>query len=246
MSHPALLLDKVSRVYGDGPRAVHALIDVSLSVDAGTWVGLKGRSGSGKTTLLNCIGGLDRPTRGSILANDTAVHSLGEAALTQWRRLQVGYVFQSFALMPTLSASENVELPLRIAGKLRGSARRDRVAECLALVGLTKWGDHRPGEMSGGQQQRVAMARALVNKPRLLLADEPTGELDTNTARDILALLRRIVVDEGVTLVMTSHDPMALDHTDRVIELADGRLVEPIRNREASALGQSKSSTRIP
>jgi ABC-type lipoprotein export system ATPase subunit len=213
----------VTRVYGSGASAVRALSDVSLEVARGEWIGVKGRSGSGKTTLLNCLSGLDRPTSGEIVCFGRDITRLSESQITEWRRHEVSFIFQSFALMPTLSAFENVDLPMRIAGAAK---RRERVDECLAMVGMEKWADHRPYEMSGGQQQRVALARALANRPKLLIADEPTGELDTNTSKEILALLRRIVVNEGVTVLMSSHDPLALESTDRVVELRDGRVAE--------------------
>lgn len=208
----------LERAYG----AVRALRGVNLSVPEGRWLGVKGRSGSGKTTLLNCIGGIDRPTAGSVTCFGRALETMTEAELTLWRRTGVGFVFQAFALMPTLSAWENVELPMRIAAA-RG--RRARALEVLEQVGLAKWADHRPPEMSGGQQQRVAIARALANRPRLVLADEPTGELDTTTSKEILALLRQVVTTEGITLIMSSHDPLALAHCDEVVEMRDGQIV---------------------
>jgi len=208
----------IERAYG----SVRALRGVTLSVPEGMWLGVKGRSGSGKTTLLNCIGGIDRPTAGTVACFGRDIVGMTDLELTRWRRTEVGFVFQAFALMPTLSAYENVELPMRIAG---ARSSRGRAMECLDLVGLTKWADHRPPEMSGGQQQRVAIARALANRPRLLLADEPTGELDTTTSKDILALLRRIVAADGITLLMSSHDPLALSYVDAVVEMRDGQIV---------------------
>jgi ABC-type lipoprotein export system ATPase subunit len=218
----AVRADGVTRVYGSGTSAVRALKGVDLLVRRGEWVGVKGRSGSGKTTLLNCISGLDRPTAGSIFCFGQDLSRLSDAQMTAWRRDDVAFIFQSFALMPTLSALENVDLPMRIAGT---NGRRDRAKECLEMVGMLKWADHRPYEMSGGQQQRVALARSLANRPKLLIADEPTGELDTNTSKEILALLRRIVMSESVTVIMSSHDPLALSSTDRVVELRDGMVV---------------------
>lgn len=216
------------RAYKVGNSDVLALRGLSIDVKAGRWVGVKGRSGSGKTTLLNCIGGLDHPTSGVVRCFGREITRLSDAELTRWRRHEVGFVFQSFALLPTLSAFENVELPLRIAGA-KDRARRARY--CLELVGLSKWARHRPYEMSGGQNQRVAIARALANRPRLILADEPTGELDTTTSRDILALFRRIVETEGVTILMTSHDPIVLEYVDEVLELADGQLINRWENQ---------------
>ena len=222
MNEIAVSARNVTRIYGSGDSVVRAISDVSLEVARGEWIGVKGRSGSGKTTLLNCLSGLDRPTSGEIVCFGRDIARLSESQMTEWRRNQVSFIFQSFALMPTLSAFENVDLPMRIAGMPK---RRERVVECLEMVGMEKWADHRPYEMSGGQQQRVALARALAQRPQLLIADEPTGELDTNTSKEILALLRRIVIAENVTVLMSSHDPLALESTDRVVELRDGRTV---------------------
>ncbi len=212
----------VVRTYRVGSNDVLALRGINLQVKPGHWVGVRGRSGSGKTTLLNCIGGLDHPNSGTVRCFGRDITRMSDGELTRWRRKQVGFVFQSFALLPTLSAWENVELPIRIAGN---RDRRARTRYCLELVGLTKWANHRPYEMSGGQQQRVAIARALANHPSLILADEPTGELDSTTAREVLALFRRIVETEGITMLMTSHDPIVLDYVDDVVELQDGQRV---------------------
>ncbi|NOZ27347.1 MAG: ABC transporter ATP-binding protein [Chloroflexi bacterium] len=213
------------RVYKVGSQEVPALRGVNLHIPAGRFVALKGRSGSGKTTLLNCIGGLDQPTRGVVRVFGRDLSELNERQLTQWRRERVGFVFQSFGLLPTLSAYENVELMLRIAG-VHGRERHDRTLYCLSLVGLEKWMHHRPYELSGGQQQRVAIARALANNPQLILADEPTGELDSVTAREILALFRRIVEEEHVTLLMSSHDPLVDEYVDQILQLRDGQIVQ--------------------
>lgn len=218
----AVDVENVVRTYRMGGNDVMALRGISLQVKAGSWIGIKGRSGSGKTTLLNCIGGLDHPNSGVVRCFGREITRMSDGELTSWRRQQVGFVFQSFALLPTLSAWENIELPIRIAGQRN---RRARTKYCIDLVGLGKWASHRPYEMSGGQQQRVAIARALANHPRLILADEPTGELDTTTSRDILALFRRIVEAEGVTILMTSHDPLVLEYVDEVVELQDGQRV---------------------
>ena len=212
----------IVRTYRVGGNDVMALRGVNLQVAPGKWIGVKGRSGSGKTTLLNCIGGLDHPNSGIVRCFGKDITKMSDGQLTTWRRKQVGFVFQSFALLPTLSAWENIELPIRIAGQ---RDRRARTKYCLDLVGLVKWAGHRPYEMSGGQQQRVAIARALANKPRLILADEPTGELDSTTAREILALFRHITETEGVTMLMTSHDPIVLEYVDEVVELQDGQRV---------------------
>lgn len=212
------------RVYKVGLQEVPALRGVNLKVEPGRFVSVKGRSGSGKTTLLNCIGGLDRPTSGVVRVFGRDLSDLNEEQLTQWRREQVGFVFQSFGLLPTLSAYENVELMLRIAG-VRVRERHERALYCLELVGLSKWVHHRPYEMSGGQQQRVGIARALANNPQLILADEPMGELDSTTAREILALFRRVVEEERVTLLIASHDALVDEYVDEVLQLKDGQIV---------------------
>jgi putative ABC transport system ATP-binding protein len=213
------------RVYKIASQEVQALRGVSLKIESGRFVALKGRSGSGKTTLLNCLGGLDRPTSGVVRVFDHDLATLNDRQLTQWRRERVGFIFQSFGLLPTLSAYENVELMLRIAG-VRGRKRHERTNYCLDLVGLGKWKQHRPYEMSGGQQQRVAIARALANNPQLILADEPTGELDSTTGREILVLFRRIIEEEHVTFLMASHDGMVDEYVDWILQLKDGQLVQ--------------------
>jgi putative ABC transport system ATP-binding protein len=213
------------RVYKIASQEVQALRGVSLKIERGRFVALKGRSGSGKTTLLNCLGGLDRPTSGVVRVFDHDLATLNDRQLTQWRRERVGFIFQSFGLLPTLSAYENVELMLRIAG-VRGRKRHERTNYCLDLVGLGKWKQHRPYEMSGGQQQRVAIARALANNPQLILADEPTGELDSTTGREILTLFRRIIEEEHVTFLMASHDGMVDEYVDWILQLKDGQIVQ--------------------
>jgi len=213
------------RVYRLGTQEVPALRGVNLTIAPGRFVAVKGRSGSGKTTLLNCIGGLDRPTSGHVRVFGHDLAGLSDEELARWRREQLGFIFQSFGLLPTLSAYENVELMLRIAG-VRGKERRERTLYCLDLVGLSKWASHRPFEMSGGQQQRVGIARALANRPRLILADEPTGELDSSTAREILALFRQIVDREHVTVLLSSHDPLVDEYVDEVKQLKDGQIVQ--------------------
>jgi ABC-type lipoprotein export system ATPase subunit len=220
----AIVTEDLWRVYKTGAVEVPALRGVSLEVASGHFVAVKGRSGSGKTTLLNCVGGLDHPTSGTVHVFGRDISELSDRELTQWRRKQVGFIFQSFGLLPTLSAYENVELILRIGGA-SGRERRQRTLYCLDLVGLTKWMDHRPYEMSGGQQQRVGIARALANTPRLILADEPTGELDSTTAREILGIFRRIVDEEHVTLVMVSHDALVDEYVDEILQLKDGQII---------------------
>lgn len=200
---------------------VPALRGVNLHVEAGTFVALKGRSGSGKTTLLNCLAGLDTPSSGSALVLGHDLLQMSDQELTVWRREQIGLVFQSFGLLPTLSAYENVELLLRIKGD-GYEARHERALECLELVGLSKWKDHRPYEMSGGQQQRVAIARALANHAVLILADEPTGELDSKTTRELLLFFRELVEGQHITMLMVSHDPLVDSYVHQVLTLKDG------------------------
>jgi putative ABC transport system ATP-binding protein len=220
---PAVRVQDVTRSYTVNSEKVLALRGVSLTVPEGSFIALMGRSGSGKTTLLNMIGGLDQPTEGDVALYGQSLRGLNQEQLTLLRRNRIGFIFQSFALLPILSAWENVEMPLRIGGVLSGKERRKRSEEALALVGLEKWSDHRPAEMSGGQQQRVAIARALVSRPQLLLADEPTGELDSTTGRNLLTLLREIVRTENVTLVMASHDRTVHEFADKVYHIKDGQ-----------------------
>ena len=204
---------------------IPALRGVNLNVIAGSFIALKGRSGSGKTTLLNCLAGLDRPTSGSVHVLGHDVMEMSDEELTTWRRERIGLVFQSFGLLPTLSAYENIELLLRIKGDENG-ARHQRALECLEMVGLSRWRDHRPYEMSGGQQQRVAIARALANRAELILADEPTGELDSKTTRELLAFFRELVENQHITLLMVSHDPLVDQYVHHVLTLTDGIVSE--------------------
>src|SRR5262249_24262116 len=222
----AVHISNVTRSYDVSHERIMALRGISLDIPKGAFVGLMGRSGSGKTTLLNMIGGLDQPTSGEISLYGQSLTGLSQERLTLIRRRNIGFIFQSFALLPILSAWENVELPLRIAGVRSGRERRARAEAALALVGLERWANHRPAEMSGGQQQRVALARALVARPRLLLAAEPTGELDSATGQAILGLLREISRSEGVTLVMATHDRSVVDVADRAYEMRDGQIVQ--------------------
>ena len=214
----------LERIYRIGSREVPALRGVNLQIENGHFIALKGRSGSGKTTLLNCLSGLDRPTTGSVEVSGRNLAKMDDGALTEWRRKEVGFIFQSFGLIPTLSAYENVELMLRIA-KTPRKERHARAMYVLNLMGLTKWIQHRPYELSGGQQQRVAIARALANNPRLILADEPTGELDSTTSREMLSLFRQIVEQEHITLLMSSHDPLVDGYVDQVLQMKDGQIV---------------------
>jgi putative ABC transport system ATP-binding protein len=222
---PAVRVTNVTRAYTVNNEQVLALRGVSLTVEEGAFIALMGRSGSGKTTLLNMIGGLDQPSSGEVALYGQVLNGMNQDQLTLLRREKIGFIFQSFALLPILSAWENVEMPLRIAGVRSRRERRQRAEAALALVGLERWATHRPAEMSGGQQQRVAIARALVSRPRLLLADEPTGELDSTTGRNLLTLLRTIVRTEGVTLIMATHDRTIFDFADVVYQLRDGQIV---------------------
>lgn len=221
---PAVDVRGVSRHFDGGGHTVYAVRDVSLTVAPGELLAIVGRSGSGKTTLLNLIAGLDRPDGGTVFLDGREITSASEAELTALRREHIGFVFQSFGLLPLLSAAENIGLALRIAGA-SGRDEAQRTRELLEMVGLSARAGHRPYELSGGEQQRVAVARALANRPRLLIADEPTGELDTVTGAQIFALLQQ-AAREGVTIVMATHDPLIVDYADRVVEMADGRLVD--------------------
>lgn len=212
------------RDYPSGDDVVHALRGIELAVAPGELVAVRGRSGSGKTTLLNLLGGLDRPTSGSVVVDGLEISSLSDADLVDVRRRTIAFVFQSFGLIPILTAAENVEVPLRLV-RADPTERDQRVADLLDLVGLGERGRHRPHELSGGEQQRVALARALANRPRLLLADEPTGQLDSETGHRIMLVLRSVIRAEGVTAIVATHDPLMLDVADRVVELRDGRIV---------------------
>jgi ABC-type lipoprotein export system ATPase subunit len=214
---------EVTRSYRVGSRQVPALRGVSFAVGPGKLVALRGRSGSGKTTLLNCIGGLDRPGAGQIWFEGREVTGLSERGWVKLRRRRIGFVFQSHALLATHSAQENVDLMLRLAGFKR-TERVERTVEVLTLMGLGKWLDHRTFELSGGQQQRVAIARAIAPRPSLILADEPTGELDTVTGQQILRLFRRIADTHGTTILIASHDLAVAAYADQVYHLEDGRI----------------------
>ncbi len=222
-AEPIIRLTAATRTFGAGGSAVHALRGVDLDVTKGAFVVLMGPSGSGKTTLLNLVGGLDAPTSGSVIVEGRRVDQMRAGELSALRR-RIGYVFQSFALLPTASAYENVELGLRLAGNTPRRLWDARVRRCLAAVGLAGWMDHRPYELSGGQQQRVAIARALVTRPRIILADEPTGDLDSRTGRQVLALLRALCDQEGITLLMASHDPTAAEFATDIYYLRDGAI----------------------
>ena len=221
---PMVVVRGLTRTYSSAGGDVHALRDVSFSIPRGTIAALVGRSGSGKTTLLNCVGGLDEPTSGTVVVDGIEVTALDERARTALRRDQLAFVFQTFGLLPMLSAAENVGLPLRLRG-LAPKARTERVAHLLDLVGLGTQAPQCPGELSGGQQQRVAIARALANSPRLLIADEPTGQLDAESGAEIMALLQTVVRAEGMTAIVSTHDPSLQAMADHTVRLADGALV---------------------
>src|SRR2546421_7578187 len=220
-SAPAVALRDVRKVHGRGDGAVVALAGVSVGLEPGSFTAIMGPSGSGKSTLLNVAAGLDRPTSGTVALGDTDLARLSERRLTILRRERIGFVFQAFNLLPSLTVAQNIGLPLRLDGRRAG---RSEVREVAARVGLEKRLRHRPSQLSGGQQQRVAIARALVTRPEVVFADEPTGALDTQTGRGVLALLREVVDDGGHTVVMVTHDPQAASYADRVILLADGRV----------------------
>jgi putative ABC transport system ATP-binding protein len=223
MSEPMVLATGLARTYGEGEHAVHALREASFAVAPGEMVAVVGRSGSGKTTLLNLVGGLDRPDAGSVRVDGTEVTALDDAGLSRLRSHTVSYVFQTFGLVPALTAAENVGVPLRLR-RTPVAEREHRVALLLDLVGLADHALQRPAELSGGQQQRVAIARALAGSPRLLVADEPTGQLDAETGLAVMALLRALVEQEGVTAIVSTHDPVMMSLADRVLTIADGRV----------------------
>ena len=225
-------VEGVSRTYGRGESAVHAVRDVSFTAAPGELVAIRGRSGAGKTTLLNIVGGLDRPTAGRVFLGEHEVSAASESTLLTLRRNLIGFVFQSFGLVPILSAAENVGVPMRLA-RVKPSEREQRVQVLLELVGLGGHAAQRPYELSGGQQQRVAIARALAASPRLLLADEPTGQLDAETGLSVMALLRGVVDAEGVTALVSTHDPVMMALADRVVRITDGRVAPASGGRGA-------------
>ncbi|MFD7980899.1 ABC transporter ATP-binding protein [Streptomyces sp. NPDC059071] len=218
-------VENLHRSYGTGAAAVHALRGVSFDVPRGELVALKGRSGSGKTTLLNLVGGLDTADQGRVVIDGTDLARLGEEGLLELRRDRIGFIFQSFGLIPILTAAENVGVPMRLR-EADPREREERVALLLSLVGLADHAAQRPGELSGGQQQRVAIARALANRPALLIADEPTGQLDAETGFAVMELLRAVVRSEGCTALVATHDNQLLGLADRVLELRDGEIIE--------------------
>ncbi|GAB2693905.1 ABC transporter ATP-binding protein [Paenibacillus thermoaerophilus] len=223
---PLLTVTGVHRGFDVGGSRLHVLKGIDMVLYPGQLVMLKGRSGSGKTTLLNLLGGLDQPDTGTIFFRQYPFHEWNDRERTEVRRREIGFIFQAFALMPLLSAYENVELALRMAGKPRAEWKK-RVEECLELVGLAKRMNHRPFEMSGGEQQRVAIAKAIAHRPALLLADEPTAELDSQMSAQVMAVFRDIVEHERVTICMTTHDPTIMEVADHVYEMVDGRFAGP-------------------
>lgn len=225
LAGPMAEVRAAERLFRHGSEEIHALRGIDLQIQRGEVLAVAGRSGSGKTTLLNLLGGLDRPTAGSVHVDGVEISALSEREIVGLRRTSIAYVFQSFGLLPILSAAENVEVPLRLVG-MDGRRRDARVTELLDRVGLAERANHRPHELSGGEQQRVAICRALANRPKLLLADEPTGQLDSETGHTVMDMLRSVVRDEGVTAVIATHDPLMLDIADRVVELRDGLMVD--------------------
>ena len=230
---PAARVVDLTKVYGKGETAVRALDGVSLDIRRGEFTAIMGPSGSGKSTMMHCAAGLDAVTSGQVLIGDVDITTLKDKALTALRRDRIGFVFQAFNLVPTLTAQENILLPMAIAGR-----RPDREWFDLVIdtVGLRDRLTHRPSELSGGQQQRVACARALVSRPEIVFADEPTGNLDSTSGAEVLSFLRRSVDEFGQTIVMVTHDPVAASHTDRVVFLADGRFVDEMRDPTAERI----------
>jgi len=230
---PAVQAMDLWKVYGSGEAQVIALRGVSVALERGRFTAIMGPSGSGKSTLMHCLAGLDTATRGDIQVGDTPLARLSDSALTQLRRDKVGFIFQQFNLLPALTAHENIVLPLTIAGRKPDQAWYDTVVDA---VGLRDRLGHKPSQLSGGQQQRVACARAMVTRPDVIFADEPTGNLDSRSGAEILAFLQRSVRDFGQTIVMVTHDPGAASHADRVIFLADGQIVDELHRPTAEAI----------
>ena len=222
---PLISIRGLTKVYQRGEQDVPVLLGIDLDVMAGDFVALMGPSGSGKSTLLNLIAGIDKPSAGTIAIGGVDIATLGEGSLADWRARHVGFIFQFYNLMPVLTAFENIELPLLLTG-LSPRQRRERVAQVLQMVQLSDRADHRPKELSGGQQQRVAIARAIVTDPTLIVADEPTGDLDRSTGEDVLGLLDQLVSELGKTIVMVTHDPKAAAFARRMVHLEKGVLVD--------------------
>ncbi|CAN5502090.1 ABC transporter ATP-binding protein [soil metagenome] len=228
---PIVKIRELRRDYVTPAHTVQALKGIDLSVSRGNLVAVRGRSGSGKTTLLNLIGGLDKPTDGTVRIDGADITVMEESDLVRLRREKIGFVFQAFGLIPILSAAENVEIPLRLS-HVSVAEREERVKILLELVGLSERAGHRPHELSGGEQQRVAIARALANGPQLLLADEPTGQLDSRTGRSIMNLILALVRSEGVTAIVATHDPALIDIADRVVDILDGKIIHDTANED--------------
>ncbi|MGZ9930964.1 ABC transporter ATP-binding protein [Streptomyces sp. NC-S4] len=245
----AVELRGVRRSYGRGDRAVHALRGIDLTLPRGSFTAVMGPSGSGKSTFLQCAAGLDLPTEGSVRLGGTEITAMNENELTELRRSRLGFVFQAFNLLPSLTVEQNVLLPMRLAGGRSAHEGRARAAELLARVGLEGKGGRRPAELSGGQQQRVAIARALVTRPDVVFADEPTGALDTTTAAEVLGLLRDAVDTLHATVVMVTHDPAAAAHADQVLFLADGLIADRLPRSSAAAVATrmtALTTRRVP
>lgn len=223
--HDLIVLQHIAKTYRRGDETISIFTDLNLSIPSGDFVAMMGPSGSGKTTLLNLLGGLDRPTSGSIIFNGAPIEKLSENQLSAWRAANVGFIFQFYNLMPTMSAARNVELPLLLT-PLSAAERKRRVKTALEVVGLDNRAGHKPRELSGGQQQRVAIARAIVADPKLILADEPTGDLDRNTAVEILEMLQLLNRELGKTIVMVTHDPAAAKYARRELHLDKGAFEE--------------------
>jgi putative ABC transport system ATP-binding protein len=233
ITRSAARAEGVTKLYGEGDAAVHALDDVSVSLNAGEFTAIMGPSGSGKSTLLHVLAGLDRPTSGEIYVGETEITHLKDKELTLLRRDQIGFIFQSFNLLPTLTAAENIVLPIRIAGRKPDEFWVQSIVE---TVGLTDRLGHRPSQLSGGQQQRVAAARALASRPQIVFADEPTGALDSRSGSELLGFLRKAVKELGQTVVMVTHDPVAASYADRVLFLADGSIVDEMADPTADSV----------
>jgi putative ABC transport system ATP-binding protein len=231
MADTAARATHLSKVYGEGDTRVVALDDVSVALDAGRFTAIMGPSGSGKSTLMHCLAGLDNATQGQVFIGGTDLTQLKDRELTRLRRDQVGFIFQAFNLLPTLTALENITLPMDIAGRRPDPEWLDRVVD---TIGLRDRLGHRPNELSGGQQQRVACARALASRPQVIFADEPTGNLDSSSGSSVLGFLRDSVRDLGQTVVMVTHDPNAASYADRVVFLADGRIVDEMADPTAA------------
>jgi putative ABC transport system ATP-binding protein len=233
MESPAARAVELTKTYGTGDTAVNALAGVSVGFDRGRFTAVMGPSGSGKSTLMHCMAGLDAPTSGHAFIGEQEIGTLGDSDLTQLRRDRIGFVFQAFNLVPTLTAAENITLPADLAGTAVDQAWMDQLA---AQLGIADRLTHRPSELSGGQQQRVACARALITRPELIFADEPTGNLDSNASAGVLAFLRQAVDEHGQSIVMVTHDPQAAAYADRVVFLADGAVVGELASPTADAV----------